>query len=309
MDELLWNRKSSFNHVLGGAPPSRPLARLSSNARVSPRFCRCRARHAPDRPRPALRGSSSPPAVHRAETTTFRRDDDPHARFRRRRRPRQLPRARPRAPRAPSRPHHARARAGNPGRRGATHPARLRPGATFFFFFWVFAALARFARAAIRGARRLHFVSSLPDPLPLRDPSTSPPRARRSSPWAPRCSSAPRSRFPAPPPPRHPTCTLASAAPPGEPSPPPSSSAAPHRHPPRRRSSPPSAPRRFRVQRQVLVQRFDTSRNGSRRRSSRRWRRFCSRGRAPRESRGTPSRERNDPNSDSKTPPRSSNRR
>ena len=143
MDELLWNRKSSFNHVLGGAPPSRPLARLSSNARVSPRFCRCRARHAPDRPRPALRGSSSPPAVHRAETTTFRRDDDPHARFRRRRRPRQLPRARPRAPRAPSRPHHARARAGNPGRRGATHPARLRPGATFFFFFWVFAALAR----------------------------------------------------------------------------------------------------------------------------------------------------------------------
>ena len=68
----------------------------------------------------------------------------------------------------------------------------------------------------------------------------------------------------------------------GEPSPPPSSSAAPHRHPPRRRSSPPSAPRRFRVQRQVLVQRFDTSRNGSRRRSSRRWRRFCSRGRAPR---------------------------
>lgn len=302
------------------APRLRAPSRVYRPTRAcSPRFCRSRARHAPDRPRPTLRGSSSPPAVHRAETTTFRRDDDPHAWFRRRRRPRQLPRARPRAPRAPSRHHHARARAGNPGRRGATHPARLRPGATFFF--WVFAALARFARAAIRGARRLHFVSSLPDPLPLRDPSTSPPRARRSSPWAPRCSSAPRSRSPAPPPARHPTCTPASAAPPGEPSPPPSSSTAPHRHPPRRRSSPSPTPRRIRVQQQVrvqqhvrvqqqvLVQQFDTSRNGSRRRSSRRWRRFCSRGRAPRESRGTPSRERNDPNSDSKTPPRSSSRR
>ena len=101
----------------------------------------------------------------------------------------------------------------------ASVPARL---------FRVFAALARFAarsRAARRGSKkskstleqfrtfvenrtRLCFVPSLPDSLPLHHPSTSPFRARRSSPWAPRCSSAPRSRSPAPPPPRRPTRTL-----------------------------------------------------------------------------------------------------
>ena len=301
-------RKSSFNHVLGGAPPSRP-SRVYRPTRACRRVF---VVVAPDtRPIvPARRFE----ALHRRQLCTAPR----------RRRFAAMTtltlgfgaavapasfRARVPARRAPSRPHHARARAKSRTKR--CDPPRAPPSRrdVLFLFLGVCRPREVMARAAIRGARRLHFVSSLPDPLPLRDPSTSPPRARRSSPWAPRCSSAPRSRFPAPPPPRHPTCTLASAAPPG-PSPPPSSSAAPHRHPPRRRSSPPSAPRRFRVQRQVLVQRFDTSRNGSRRRSSRRWRRFCSRGRAPRGIReGRPRAGGNDPNSDSKTPPRSSNRR
>ena len=212
------------------------------------------------------RARSSPPGASRlfiAASCAPRRDDDvsphddPHARFRRRRRPRQLPRASPRAG-APSRPHHARARAQKSGRRGATHPARLRPGATFFFFFWVFPALADRARGYPRRAAP-YFVSSLPDPLPLRDPSTSPPRARRSSPGL---RVAPRRHVRVSPPSAAASSDLyprLGCAPPEEPSPPPSSSAAPHRHPPRRRSSPPSAPRRFRVQRQVLVQRFDTS--------------------------------------------------
>ena len=302
MDELLWNRKSSFNHVLGGAPPSRPLARLSSNARVSPRFCRCRARHAPDRPRPALRGSSSPPAVHRAETTTFRRDDDPHARFRRRRRPRQLP-ARVPARHARPRALITAARAGNPGRRGATHPARLRPGATFFFFFWVFAALARL-RARLSAARGA-FTSSLPFLTP--SPSAIPPPvpARGGSPGSALLLGA-TFAFPRPPPPRHPTCTSPGCA---------AGS--------RRRRRPPPPPR--------TGTRPDDDRPHHRRRdgfgfSDKFWfsdstpretvrggvlaalAAFAAWSRAARIAR-TPSRERNDPNSDSKTPPRSSNRR
>ena len=158
-----------------------PLARLSSNARVSPRFCRCRARHAPDRPRPALRGSSSPPAVHRAETTTFRRDDDPHARFRRRRRPRQLP------ARVPAR--HARlarlitrARA-RKSRTKRCDPPRAPPSRRDVLFLFLGVCRPReIARAAIRGARAPSFPS-----LPFLTPSPSAipppvPRARRSSP-------------------------------------------------------------------------------------------------------------------------------
>ena len=63
-------RKASFTHVLGGAPPSRPLARLSSNARVFAAFlsfsCPTRAR-------------SSPPDASRlfiAASCAPRRDDD-----------------------------------------------------------------------------------------------------------------------------------------------------------------------------------------------------------------------------------------
>ena len=116
-------------------PRLRAPSRVSRRTRArSPRSSPRGARHAPDRPRPTLRDfSSSPPALHRAESTTFSRDDDPRARIRRRRRPHQRPRARSRAPRAHSRPRHARARPGNPGRTGATHhPPRLRPGITTF---------------------------------------------------------------------------------------------------------------------------------------------------------------------------------
>ena len=115
-------------------PRLRAPSRVSRRTRArSPRSSPRGARHAPDRPRPTLRDfSSSRPALHRPEFTTFSRDDDPRARIRRRRRPRQRPRSRSRAPRAHSRPRHARARPGNPGRTGATHPPRLRPGITTF---------------------------------------------------------------------------------------------------------------------------------------------------------------------------------
>ena len=140
-----------------GTPPSRALARLSSNARA---FAALVASRRPTRAR-----SSSPdasrlfdvaPALHRAESTTFSRDDDPRARIRRRRRPRRRPRARSRAPRAHSRPRHARARPGNPGRKGATHPPRLRPGIRLSR---VFAARRNLRTRARSSARHRKHVS------------------------------------------------------------------------------------------------------------------------------------------------------
>ena len=170
------------------APRSRP-SRVYRPTRACLRVFVCRARHAPDRPRPALRGLSSPPAVHCAETTTaamttltlgFGAAVAPGFRARVPARTRAL---------APSSP--ARARAGKSRTKGA-NPARLRPGATFFFFS--FAALARFCA---RGYPRRAAFLFPPTPSP-HDPSTSPPRARRSSPRAPRCSSGATFAFPRP---------------------------------------------------------------------------------------------------------------
>ena len=199
----------------------------------------------------------------------------------------------------------------------ASVPARL---------LWVFAALARFAarsRAARRGSKkskstleqfrtfvenrtRLCFVPSLPDSLPLHHPSTSPFRARRSSPWAPRCSSAPRSRSPAPPPPRRPRLYPRVGCAAGG----------------RRDRDPPPPPRpRARARARRPGTRPDDDRPHHRRRDGSTTRETVRGGVlrgvggilfgvVARVSRGArPSRERNDPNSDSKTPPRSSNRR
>ena len=248
------------SYCLGGAPPSRPLARLSSNARVSPRVCGSRP----------TRARSSPPGASRlfiAASCAPRRDDDvsprpadPHAGFGAAVAP-QLPRARPRAPRAPSRPHHARARAGNQDEEVRPTPRASVPARPFFFFSGCLPPSRDRARGYPRRAApslRL-FPSLTPSPSAIPPPV---PLARGEA--LPGLRVAPRRHVRVSPPLRRrvirpvPSPRLRRRGS----SPPPSSSAAPHRHPPRRRSSPPSAPRRFRVRRQVLVQRFDTSRNG-----------------------------------------------
>ena len=186
----------------------------------------------------------------------------------------------------------ARARLRNPGRTGGDPPCAP---PSRHVFFRVFAASRDLPRdrappAEVAKSRRARSNSPAllskialrlrrprpPSPTPF--PSTIPPPVPSARGEAllgsalllgatfafPRPSAAassdlyPRVRLPAGAPSRP---RSSSAAPPPSPRPRPPS---PPRHPPRRRSSPPPTPRRF-----------DSSRNGSRRRYSRRWRFFC----------------------------------